>query len=277
MTIILKSYGQNLDYELNSWQHLNDDKPTKYVKRTLSSIGQADMYVHKTYLCKGGGSAYGGKWQPKKESDKKFLGEPNSTRKMHIDGKKGGYDAEMKYDEDGKLYVERHYTDHFNPTHHSNPHDHMYNWEDGFPQREGTINYFDGDVPDFDKGWYSQIMSQQMVSKSDDVLVIPYRPEENKFETLGEFKRYIDAGWELLFEYRNTEYGIEKSYENDTYILWVCGKDKQITGLTLEQVLNYEIDAFLNLLLFINSLLVISESNYIDNEIKTLAKKIWKD
>ncbi len=63
---------------------------------------------------------------------------------------------------------------------------------------------------------------------------IDHRPEENKFETLGEFKMYIDAGWELLFEYHNSGYGIEKSYDDDTYFIWACEKD--------EQVLDFEID-----------------------------------
>ena len=71
-----------IDYKLNSWRHLKDDKPTaKYVKRTLSNSRRSGIYVHKTYICKGGGSAYGGKWQPKKEADEKFLGKPNSTKK----------------------------------------------------------------------------------------------------------------------------------------------------------------------------------------------------
>ncbi len=85
-------------------------------------------------------------------------------------------------------------------------------------------------------------MSKKTAEDFNDILIIPYNPEENKFETLSEFKMYIDAGWEILFEYNDTEYGIEKSSENGTFVLWVCGKDKQIGGLTLEQVLNFEID-----------------------------------
>lgn len=111
-----------------------------------------------------------------------------------------------------------------------------------FPQRGGVINYFDGNVPDINKGWCGLAMDKQMIERSDDVLNIPYCPEENKFDTLGGFKMYINAGWELMFEYNGMEYGIEKSYENDTYVLWMCGKDEQIDGLKLEQVLDFEID-----------------------------------
>ena len=85
------------------------------------------------------------------------------------------------------------------------------------------------------------------------------------------------------YEYLLTSYGekmncqpylelLELYYNNEDYYRINCDNLSLIYLL-----LNYEIDAFLNLLLFINSLLVISESNYIDNEIKTLAKKIWKD
>ena len=50
---------------------------------------------------------------------------------------------------------------------------------------------------DINKKWRNQIMSKQL-EETNDVLMIPYSPEENKFETLGEFK---DADWELMFEY----------------------------------------------------------------------------
>lgn len=232
-----------IDYGLNSWQHLKDDKPTaKYIKHTLSSGEQTSVYVHKTYIYKGGGSAYGGKWQPKKESDKKLLGKPNSTKRIHIDGKKGGYEAEMKYDEQGRAVLERHYTDHNKPWAHSNPHDHEYNWDHDYPQRLGTINYFDGNIPNINKRWYNQVMSKQIIEKSDDILEIPYNPEENKFETLGEFKMYIDAGWELCFEYNGIEYGIDKMDDN---LFYISNCDQKVciqSRLTLEQVLNYEID-----------------------------------
>ena len=233
-----------MDYELNSWRYLKDDKPTsKYVKRTLSNSRQSDIYVHKTYICKGGGSAYGGKWQPKKEADEKLLGKPNSTKKMHIPGKKGGYDAEIKYDEQGRAVLERHYTDHNKPWAHSNPHDHEYSWEHDYPQRVGTRNYFDGNIPEIDKRWRIRIMNEQSIRKNeDDVLIIPYKPEQNRFETLGEFKIYIDAGWELSFEYHGVEYGIDKL---DDGLFYIGNCDERICiqeKLTLEQVLNFEID-----------------------------------
>lgn len=85
-------------------------------------------------------------------------------------------------------------------------------------------------------------MSKQIIEKSDDILEIPYNPEENKFETLGEFKMYIDAGWELCFEYNGIEYGIDKMDDN---LFYISNCDQKVciqSRLTLEQVLNYEID-----------------------------------
>ena len=36
-----------------------------------------------------------------------------------------------------------------------------------------------------------------------------YNPDDHKFETLGEFKFYLNTGWNLGFEYNGVEYGIE--------------------------------------------------------------------
>ncbi len=95
------------------------------------------------------------------------------VRKTYI--RKGGYEAEIKYDEQGRAILERHYTDYFTPKNHSNPHDHTYNWDNGFSQRGGVINYFDGNVPDINKEWYDFNMSER-IEKSDDILHISYRP-----------------------------------------------------------------------------------------------------
>lgn len=75
-----------------------------------------------------------------------------------------------------------------------------------------------------------------------DLNINSYDPKENKFETLGEFKFYLTYSSELSFEYHGVEYGIDKMDDNEFYIS-NCEIKKCITdGLTLEQVLNYEID-----------------------------------
>ena len=225
-----------MDYELNSWRHLKDDRPTeKYVKRTLSNSRQSSIYVHKTYICKGGGSAYGGKWQPKKESDKKFIGEPNTTKTFQPESENGGYVTSVKYDSNGQASLIRHFTDHNKPWAHSNPHDHMVNWENGFPKVEGPIKYPSGEIPDINKYF-------ERINMNNNIQYFKYNPEENKFETLGEFKLYFNYCTELSFEYHGVEYGIDKL---DDGLFYIGNCDERICiqeKLTLEQVLNFEID-----------------------------------
>jgi len=66
-----------------------------------------------------------------------------------------------------------------------------------------------------------------------------YVPEENKFETLGEFKLYLSRGANVGFEYNGTEYGIEG--HNDKYDIWIYDGGDIANDLSLEEVLNFEI------------------------------------
>ena len=80
------------------------------------------------------------------------------------------------------------------------------------------------------------------MSSFNDTLVIPFDPDETRFETLGEFKRYIDEGWELSFEYNGVEYGVDKN-EDGTFCVWNCDKRQLLDDLlTLDQILDYRID-----------------------------------
>lgn len=46
----------------------------------LAEMPICDIITKTGYICKGGGSAFGGDWKPKKPNDEKFLGKPNTTK-----------------------------------------------------------------------------------------------------------------------------------------------------------------------------------------------------
>lgn len=79
----------NTKQELSSWKYQSNNlKPTKHIKYTNRHLllqEENDIiikqgYVQSAFEEKGMGSAYGGEWQPKKEADKRFLGNPGETR-----------------------------------------------------------------------------------------------------------------------------------------------------------------------------------------------------
>ena len=95
------------------------------------------------------------------------------------------------------------------------------------------INYPDGIAPD--------IKHYSFMSKGCEKSTM-YNADENKFETLGEFKFYLAFSSELSFEYHGIEYGIDKMQDNLFYISDCSNKKYTTPGLTLEEVLDYEID-----------------------------------
>ena len=66
-----------------------------------------------------------------------------------------------------------------------------------------------------------------------------YNPEDNRFETLGEFKLYLSSGANVGFEYEGTEYGIEG--HNEKYDIWIYNSGDIANDLTLKEVLDFEI------------------------------------
>lgn len=97
-----------VDYDLSSWKHMEDDiVPAEFVKHTHPVLTKPSAYgriVKTGYVCKGGGSAYGGEWQPKDENSKRFLGEPNTTKRSTVQTKK----AAMKLKRDMVRMAEPH-------------------------------------------------------------------------------------------------------------------------------------------------------------------------
>ena len=62
-------------------------------------------YITSDYEEKGMGSAYGGEWQPKKEEDKRFLGEPGEIKETI--SKRGNY---VRHTKIGKGHIQIHTT-----------------------------------------------------------------------------------------------------------------------------------------------------------------------
>lgn len=224
-----------IDYELSSWKHLSDEKS---LENTLNNIKKTDIIVKRYgYVCKGGGSANGGDWKPKDENSERFKGPPDSIKENSIKTKKGGYNTLDKYDSNGKATHERHNTDHGRPDKHSNPHDHMVDWDKGYPNLSPLNNYPNGEAPsffDFIEGLIEAIGGET------EKMVVNYNSNEHNFDSLGEFKIYLSCGANVGFEYNGIEYGIEG--HNNKFDIWIYNKGDIANSLSLEEVLNYKLD-----------------------------------
>ncbi len=229
-----------IDYELSSWKYLNksDNVTENYAKHTNHALTfRPEGYIIKTtgFVCKGGGSAFGGAWRPKDKNSERFLGEPNSQRMNIVKTTKGQYRALDQYDKHGHAVRERHITDHGKPGKHSDPHDHIVSWDDNHTDLSGPIHYFDGNVPELKRYHMEVEMMENTNDYNND-----YNPEEHKFETLGEFKFYLSCGANVGFEWHGVEYGIEG--HNNSFDIWIYYNGDVATGLTLEQTLDYKLD-----------------------------------
>ena len=97
-----------VDYDLSSWKYQNKDyTPSKYVEYITGELHlppDCDIIIKRGYIPsqkeeKGMGSAYGGEWQPKKEEDKRFLGEPGEVKTTIM---KNGERYDTKIGPDGR-------------------------------------------------------------------------------------------------------------------------------------------------------------------------------
>lgn len=194
-----------IDYELSSWKYQNESyTPSKYLAYILGEQPlPADSKIHIKSGCvlrenQGMGSAQGGPWQPHKPEDERFIGEPGEIKPSRAGGKHGGYSRLTKIGDDGKATVERHGTDHFSPGSHTDPHDHPIDWTGGFPHLGPPINY-PGGAPEF-KCYERQ--------KRMDSYIRPNTVEENRFETISDFKWCVNCGGEVQFEWHGKIFGI---------------------------------------------------------------------
>ncbi len=155
-------------------------------------------------MWKGSGSAYGGKWKPKKDDDERFLGKPGEIKETFD---KNGELRLTKIGDDGRATKERHFSDHKTPSKHTNPHDHKINWDPdrGNPLPQGPINYTDG-VPEFKQ----YIGDDKFMSKETKYTIITKRNsfEDDRFKTISEFKWCVNDGGEVEFEWKGNRYSI---------------------------------------------------------------------
>lgn len=242
-----------VDYELSSWKYQNDEyKPSKYAKYIAGELPipeNCELIIKKGYIPsfseeKGMGSAYGGEWQPKKEEDKRFLGTPGEIKETQIINKKGSYIVKTKIGKDGRGIIERHRTDHGRSNLHSNPHDHLIDWSEGFPHLGKPINYTDVE-PEFKSYKERKYMSEPIIVTSDDMY----------FDSLADFKWSLEHGGEIVFEWNGKSFGAFKYMQKtpDSPEQFLIGPSnstqKQYPGKyedyfadTVDEILDYVID-----------------------------------
>lgn len=191
-----------VDYELSGWKYLNKESLDLPLHNKKGIIVNKTMLqpenFNKMYSLKGSGSAYGGKWKPKKTEDERFLGKPGEIKETFD---KNGERRLTKIGDDGRATKERHFSFHNRPDKHTNPHDHMINWDSnrGNPLPQRPINYPDV-VPEFK--YYREVNTQMKVNKNI------VKNEEDQFKTISEFKWCVDCGGEVEFQWKGKSYSI---------------------------------------------------------------------
>ena len=231
-----------VDYDLSSWKHEDDDleKAHKAASCEKTRIVKHTGRVIFGDFCssKGGGSAYGGEWQPSKADDARFLGNPgdiiNSTA-----GK--GYERDTWIGEDGRAFMERHYTDHLRPWVHSDPHDHFITWDTdrGNPILGGFTNYPTGDFPanfsyHFEKGEAASMRRVRFEGRNT--------PEENRFKTISEFKWCMHDGGEVAFVWQGKEYSVTHCASGEIGISEAYKQETEKLCKDADEVMEYLVD-----------------------------------
>lgn len=230
-----------VDYNLSSWQHMNDDIiPEESIKHTYGVLTKPtvnDIIVKTGYVCKGGGSAFGGQWKPKKPDDERFFGEPNTIKQSKD---KNGELRETLYDANGRAIKERHYSFHKRPHKHSNPHDHEIQWVEpnNHPQPSSPINYDTDNMPVPDLK-YLTIGSD--LSMQENLYIQPQNIEYEHFESLSDFKWCIKYGGEVEFYYNGVGYSITHP-DNIINIGKFYQPDSELESHNIEDILNFLMD-----------------------------------
>ncbi len=192
-----------------------------------------NIFVKKAYgyvdSCeKGRGSAIN-EWHPKKEEDKRLLGEPDTTGKYV---NPNGEVYLLKYNSEGKAAIERHLTDHNQPWSHSKPHDHIINWDRGFPHYIEKIDY-DPSLPIPELKAYKKKGMIIMKSTSKNSLM---------FESVEDFRWSVQYGGEVQFDFNGKSYCISRMNDGTIAFSQALKQETEEKLATVEELLDKVID-----------------------------------
>ena len=223
-----------VDYDRSSWRYMNYERRIR--KEDLDSylIGGSNFQncdiMEQYRVGKGGGSAYGGAWKPSKPEDYRLIGKPGEIKITYA---KDGTKIETKIGEDGRAVSERHHTTAPNAKYHSDPHDHIINWESpryGMPNFEKPhINYWPEDYPN-GAPEFKKYRGEAMYNSEED----------NRFKTISEFKECIIRGGEPVFVWNGESYGVCFA-DNGYCIARIDGTGEKMCA-TADCVLEYLLD-----------------------------------
>lgn len=220
-----------IDYERSSWKYMSYDRTSESLDAfKMGGAPHWECDIINPYLIgKGGGSAYGGKWNPSKPEDERFLGQPGEIKQTQS----SGYLRETKISPAGRASVERHHTDRNKPWAHTNPHDHRILWDNpaGFPQPQAPINYYE-DVPELKNYSESMFMKPTIVPANT--------PEENHFKSISDFKTCIRWQGEVEFQWENITYNITH-YNGYISIAHSRRQETELLCKTADEVLEYRV------------------------------------
>ena len=222
-----------VDYERSSWRYMNYERTftnTDLEAYKIAGTAHSRCDTIEPFLVgKGEGSAYGGPWKPMKPEDERLIGTPGEIK---ITIKTDGTKIETKIGPDGFAERERHHTSAPNPKYHSNPHDHIINWHtprEGIPNFGKSINYWDGNPPEFKMFLWGNHMNPIICSMNTS--------EDNRFKTISEFKECITRGGEVLFSWKHQRYGVFQ--DGSLYCIAFDNGENEKWCTTPDEVLEY--------------------------------------
>lgn len=199
-----------VDYDKSSWRYM--DTLRCFPKEDLEAfkIGKTYRAEYDTiepfligggYTPKGSGSVFGGTWRPNpdKPQDMIFFGPANTIQRTFLHLQKGGYWVTAKYGADGRAAVLRHETEHAPGSGHTNPHDHIINWDtpNQHPHPGAPINYY-GTIP--------ELKNNLEVKTMDQIISVP--SESLQFRSIGDYQQSMRSGAEVVIEWKDIIYGI---------------------------------------------------------------------
>ena len=224
----------NVDYERSSWRYMDyDQKAMPHEDLDCYKIGGANHTFCDTMdaymIGKGGGSAYGGKWRPNpnKPQDQRYLGNPGEIKRTIMNN---GDVYKTKMGPDGRAEMERHETNHNRGDKHTNPHDHRISWDnpDEHPVPGPPINYPNG-APEFKN--FSEVFCMKEI-------IVPYG--SMNFETISEFKRSINWGAEIEFEWNGAVFNIIRYGTDGKITIYAANKpETEKVCETADEALEY--------------------------------------